>query len=114
MNFRASVLTAFSLLVVGVAAPVPAQPLRARVDGAAAHRYVTTLASPDWQGRRTLTPGFDRAADWAAERLREWGLRPAGEAGTFFQTVPVTGPRSNFAWTPGMPGRAIGSRAFSF
>ena len=68
--------------------PASAQPLTARVDGAAAHRFVTTLASPEWQGRRTLTPGFDRAADWAAARLREWRLQPAGESGTFFQTVP--------------------------
>ena len=109
---------AFGLIVVAAsvfaAAAASAQPLKARVDGAAAHRYVTTLASPEWQGRRTLTPGFDLAADWAAARLREWNLQPAGESGTFFQTVPIVGPRSDFAWTTGMPALVIGGRAFSF
>jgi hypothetical protein len=84
------------------------------VDGAAAHRYVTTLASPEWQGRRTLTPGFDHAADWAAARLHEWHLQPAGESGTFFQTVPFVGPGSDFAWTTGMPALVVGGRPFSF
>jgi len=99
-------------ILAGTAAP--AQTVKPRVDGAAIHGYVTTLASPDWQGRRTLTPGFDRAADWAAGRFREWGLQPAGDSGTFVQAVPIVGPRSDFAWTTGMPALVAGGRAFSF
>jgi hypothetical protein len=106
-----------ALLVLGMltaASTLPGQPVTARVDGAVVRQYVATLASPDMQGRRTLTPGYDRAADWAAARLREWGLKPAGDAGTFFQAVPVTGPRSDFAWTTGVPAVAVGGRAYSF
>lgn len=114
MMRRAWRLLAASVAVAAVALPAAAQPLKARVDGAAAHRYVTTMAAPEWEGRRTLTPGFDRAADWAAARLRDWRLQPAGESGTFFQAVPVTGPRSDFAWTTGMPALVVGGRPFSF
>jgi hypothetical protein len=114
MMRRAWALLAASMIVIAVARPASAQPLNARVDGASAHRYVTTMAAPGWEGRRTLTPGFDRAADWAAARLREWHLQPAGESGTFFQTVPVVGPRSDFAWTTGMPALVVGGRSFSF
>lgn len=111
MKRRACGLVVASVLL---STAVSAQPVKARVDGTAAHRYVTTLASPEWQGRRTLTPGFDRAADWAAARLREWNLQPAGESGTFFQAVPVVGPDTDFVWAPGMPALVIGGRAFSF
>jgi hypothetical protein len=114
MMRRAWALLVTLVVVAAAASPSSAQPLAARVDGAAAHRVVNTLASPEWEGRRTLTPGFDRAADWAAARLREWRLQPAGESGTFFQTVPVVGPRSDFAWTTGMPALIVGERSFSF
>jgi hypothetical protein len=97
-----------------LAAGVSAQTITARVDGAAAHRAVTTLASPEWQGRRTMTPGFDHAADWAADRFREWRLQPAGESGTFFQPVPIVGSRADLTWSTGMPALVIGGRAFSF
>jgi hypothetical protein len=102
------------LAAIVLATAASAQTVNVRVDGSAIHHSVTTLASPDWQGRRTLTPGFDRAADWAAARLREWGLKPAGDSGTFFQAVPIVGPRSDFAWTTGMPGLVVNGRAFSF
>jgi hypothetical protein len=107
------------LLVVVVAsfvapAAASAQAIAARVDGAAAHRYVATLASPEFQGRRLFTPGFDKAADWASARFGEWKLQPAGDSGTFFQEVRVAGPDAEFVWATGMPALAIGGRAFSF
>jgi hypothetical protein len=105
---------AFCLGIFLVAAAAAGQTVTARVDGGAAHSYVVTLSSPEWQGRRTLTPGFDKAAEWAAARFREWGLQPAGDAGTFFQAVPVLGPRSDLAWTVGMPALSVGGRDFSF
>ncbi len=105
---------AFSLAVVFLAAAAPAQPVKARIDGTEVHRHVATLSSPDMQGRRTLTPGFDRAADWAEARFREWGLKPAGDNGTFVQSVPIFGPKSDFAWTTGMPSLVVGGRVFSY
>jgi hypothetical protein len=105
---------AFVLAVVLLAAAAAAQPVRARVDGSVVHGYVTMLSSPDMEGRRTLTPGFDRAADWAEAQLRQWGLKPAGDNGIFTQSVPIVGPKSDFAWTTGMPTLVVNGRAFSF
>ncbi len=105
---------AFSLTVVLLAAAAPAQPVTARIDGSAVHRHVAALSSPDMQGRRTLTPGFDRAADWAEARFRDWGLKPAGDSGTFVQSVPIVGPRSDLVWATGMPALAVGGRVFSY
>ena len=48
----------------------------------------TTLASRRMEGRGTGQPGADRAADYLAERMRAYGLAPAGDNGTFFQRIP--------------------------
>ena len=52
------------------------------------------LASDSLQGRRAGTPGNVAAADYVASRLREYGLKPAGDAGSYFQKFPfVSGAR---------------------
>jgi hypothetical protein len=102
------------LLAVSMSSTAAAQQVQTQVDGRAIHAHVTTLASPEWQGRRTLTPGFDKAAEWAAARFREWGLKPSGDAGSYFQSVPITGSKSDFVWTTGMPALAVAARQFSF
>jgi Zn-dependent M28 family amino/carboxypeptidase len=64
----------------------------AATDAAAAGRIradVAALADDRMQGRRTGTPGFDRAADHVAGRMRALGLQPAGDDGTYFQRVPL-------------------------
>ena len=40
-------------------------------------------------GREFATPGNTRATAWIAEQLKKIGLVPAGENGTYFQTLPV-------------------------
>lgn len=110
-QLRISTACLAALLLAGAAS---AQPVSTRVDGAIIHGYVERLASPEWQGRRTLTPGFDRAAEWAAGRFKEWGLKPAGDAGGYFQPVAITGPKSDLAWAAGMPELVIGGRPFSY
>jgi hypothetical protein len=90
----------------------PAQPTTLKVDGNLTKSYVAYLASNDTQGRKSLTPGYDKVADWAAAKFKEWGLKPAGENGTYFQSVPVTGPRSSFAFSLGVPELSIAGRQF--
>lgn len=46
---------------------------------------VAMLASDQWQGRNTPSPGFDAAADYITARLQRAGLTPAGDAGGFRQ-----------------------------
>lgn len=46
-----------------------------------------TLAADDMEGRGTGQPGGEKAANWIADKFKEVGLKPAGENGTYFQTV---------------------------
>ena len=46
------------------------------------------LVSPDMEGRLAGTEGYNRSARWAADRFREWGLKPA-YASDFFQPFTV-------------------------
>lgn len=50
---------------------------------------VAYLAADAREGRAAGTPGFDEAADYVATRFRNLGLDPAGDAGTYFQKVPL-------------------------
>ena len=52
------------------------------------------IASDELQGRQIYTEGLGLAAAYIADHLKEWGLKPAGENGTYFQTVKVVGVRT--------------------
>jgi hypothetical protein len=41
------------------------------------------------EGRDTGSAAYQRAADYVAGRMKAAGLQPAGEDGTYFQTVPM-------------------------
>ena len=43
------------------------------------------LASDQLQGRGDGTPELDQAAHYLADRFRKFGLKPAGDGGTFLQ-----------------------------
>lgn len=51
--------------------------------------YVRELASEKYAGRLGGTEGFNRAAHWAAELFKKWGLKPVGDRGTYFQEFPI-------------------------
>jgi hypothetical protein len=67
-------------------APVPLGPAEVRA-------LVSALADDSMQGRGTATPGGDRAARFIADRMREYGLVPAGDSG-WFQRVPLVATSS--------------------
>ena len=48
-----------------------------------------TLASDAFEGREAGTPGYDKAAEYVAERFAAIGLAPAGEGNGWFQRVPL-------------------------
>ncbi len=48
------------------------------------------LADDSMQGREIGTPGHERAVEWVAREAARLGMQPAGDGGTFFQTVPLT------------------------
>ena len=47
--------------------------------------WMEKLCSPEFNGRFTGSPGFIASAEWVSERLREWGIKPAGDNATYFQ-----------------------------
>lgn len=48
--------------------------------------HVETLAGPEFEGRLTGSPGYDKAAAYAAGQFQAYGLQPAGTEG-YFQPV---------------------------
>src|SRR5688500_4974998 len=47
--------------------------------------YLTFIASDEMEGRDTPSRGLDLTAKYLASNLSRWGLKPAGDNGTFFQ-----------------------------
>ncbi len=56
-------------------------------DAAAIKAHMTYLASDELEGREAGTPGYDAAADYVAGELAKLGVTPAGDDGTYFQTI---------------------------
>ncbi len=50
--------------------------------------YVKELASEKYGGRLTGTAGYNAAAQWAADLLAKWKIKPAGDEGGYFQRFP--------------------------
>jgi hypothetical protein len=84
-------------------------PTTIRVDGNIIKGYIAYMASDDKEGRKSLTPGYEKVAEWAAGKFKEWGLKPAGDKGTFLQDVPV---ENGFTWTTGIPELTVDGRTF--
>src|ERR1700722_8806532 len=66
--------------------------------------HVKFLASDLLEGRGTGQRGGDLAAEYIGAQLESYGLNPAGDAGTFFQNVPMvtmkTLPETRFSLVP--------------
>jgi hypothetical protein len=101
---------AAAMLVAACLTPLFAQTFHA--DGNKTKGYIEFLASDQLEGRQTLTPGYQKAADFVAARFKEWGLKPSGDGGTsYFQKVPIPRP---VTVNIGVPAFAVDNRAFSF
>jgi len=93
------------LLTTAAAAPPRAADLRA---------HVLALTAPEMEGRASGSAGGERAARYIAAALARMGLRPGGDAGTFFQELvvgetPSVGAGSRLAPAgPGMGALPVG------
>jgi len=85
-------------------------PTTIHVDGTVIKGYIEYMASDDKEGRKSLTPGYEKVAVWAAGKFKEWGLKPAGDNGSYLQDVPI---ESGFTWTTGIPELVVDGRTFS-
>ena len=88
-------LALVSLVMVGsgvaaLAQPTPVVPpaVRAAAEAISAEQLawdLAVLASDEYRGRNTPSPGFDAAADYITARLARAGVKPAGDQGGFRQ-----------------------------
>ena len=56
--------------------------------------WLTYIASDELEGRAVFTTGFGLAAGYVADHLHAWGVKPAGDHGSYFQTVRVLGVKT--------------------
>jgi hypothetical protein len=47
--------------------------------------WMAELCSPEYNGRLAGTPEYLASAEWVAGKLHEWGIKPAGDNGSYFQ-----------------------------
>jgi hypothetical protein len=71
-------------------------PERARVKFAQVNvedmrEWLGYLASDELQGRQTFTEGYGLAASYVAGLLKQWGVKPLGDGGTYFEGVRIRG-----------------------
>lgn len=57
--------------------------------GSLYHDWIEYLASDALEGRGTGQEGIDKAADYIVETFERYGVRPAGDDGTYFQNFTV-------------------------
>src|SRR5579863_691288 len=66
--------------------------------------HVRFLAHDLLEGRGTGQRGGDIAAEYIATQFAEYGLKPAGDSGTYLQKVPLVGvttlPETQFSFVP--------------
>lgn len=73
-------------------AAAAAAPKYGNTDGITAEqlrKYLTFIASDELEGRDTPSRGLDIAAMYIAEHLERWGIKPAGDNGTYFQKFAI-------------------------
>lgn len=90
------------LLALTLAAGAGAQQASAPVRGGAdsilqrdLEAWLTYLSSDELQGRATYSEGLGLAAGYIASHLEQWGVKPAGDNGTYLQTVKVQSVRTD-------------------
>src|SRR5260370_26033346 len=80
-------VASFPLLATKAKAPagMDAKRIRARVK---------FLSSDALEGRGMGQKGSEAAADYIGKQLESYGLKPAGDDGTYFQKVPMVGVKT--------------------
>jgi hypothetical protein len=84
----------FTLLLAAVlAAQTPPREQRA-IQPAELKEWLTYIASDELQGRAVYSEGLGLAGAYIAAHLKEWGVKPAAEDGSYFQIVKVLNVRT--------------------
>jgi Zn-dependent M28 family amino/carboxypeptidase len=89
-RFPGLLLLAEVLFLCLVAAPsLTAEPANAGIDARRLSEYIRILASDDFEGRGPGTRGEDKTLAYLTDQFEKLGLQPAGERGSWTQTVPL-------------------------
>jgi hypothetical protein len=64
------------------------------IDARDLKEWLSYIASDDLQGRAVFSAGLGLAASYLEQHLREWGVKPAGDNGSYLQTVRVLGVKA--------------------
>jgi hypothetical protein len=88
---RRPFLRALTLFVLLSAAPVTAAGGLASITLDDLKGWLTHFSSDELQGRQVFTEGLGLAAAYIETHLKQWGVKPAGAAGSYLQTVRVQG-----------------------
>ena len=86
-------LLACSIAGIGLLPARPQAQSSAPIDINDLREWLGYLASDELQGRQVYTEGLGVAGAYIADHLKEWGVTPAGDNGTYFQKVTVLGIR---------------------
>jgi Zn-dependent M28 family amino/carboxypeptidase len=91
-------------IAVGSSVLVAQKAQTPRIEAEKIRDAVKYLSSDALEGRGTGQKGGDLAADYIAEQFKSYGLKPAGDNGTYFQQVPMVGvktqPSTTFTFVP--------------
>jgi hypothetical protein len=96
MRARRPVLFVFLLAVITVvlSAQPPSKGGINSIQPELLKEWLTYIASDELQGRATFSEGLGLAAGYIASHLKEWGVKPAGDNGTYLQVVKSVSVRT--------------------
>ncbi|MCJ7582582.1 MAG: M20/M25/M40 family metallo-hydrolase [Candidatus Aminicenantes bacterium] len=77
---KMSICVSLCLLLLGLSGYAQVKP-----DGQKAMEHIRYLASDAMRGRKSATPEYQNAAEYVADKMKEYGLEPGGDNGTYFQ-----------------------------
>lgn len=88
-RFRLVLLLAFVLAISGASAQRKFGNAE-EITAAQLQAYLSFIAADELEGRNTPSAGLNVAAQYLATQLMRFGLKPGGEAGTYFQTLKLS------------------------
>ncbi len=91
MNRRRGPVRSLVVVVALALLPMAASGGPASIKSDDLKEWLTYIASDELQGRAVFSAGLGLAAGYIAEHLRVWGVKPAGDAPSYLQTVRVLG-----------------------
>jgi Zn-dependent M28 family amino/carboxypeptidase len=93
-----------AVVVLGTGTLLAVKEYAPKFDGEKIRAHVKLLSSDAMEGRGMNQKGGDVAAEYIAAQFKSYGLKPAGENGTYFQSVPMVGvktlPATTFTLAP--------------